>query len=148
MGPRGYGLLFAFNTLLIVILQIPLVNWISQYSNRVGIALGAFLIGGGLALMTLSNTVSYVILSSIIWTLGEIIFFPLIQVTIFNYASASSRTFYMSLYQFTYAGGIMFGPFGGSLIYHYANANVLWWVCGLLGLMIMLIFLSLPKNNF
>jgi len=147
LDPRSFGLLFSLSTLLIVVLQIPIINWMSRYRQRTGIALGALFVGSGMVLMTLGNTIGYAIISVIIWTFGEILFFPLIQVAIFNAATERTRVLYMGFYQFIFASGIVLGPIGGSLIYHYFSAMLLWWICGLLGFVAMLICFTLRKND-
>ena len=70
------------------------------------------------------------------------LFFSLVQIEILNRVKEHNRVFHMSPYQFIYAGGIILGPIGGSFIYHYFSADILWWLCGALGLTAAIMCLS------
>jgi predicted MFS family arabinose efflux permease len=147
ISANGYGFLFALNTWLVILLQLPLLYWCRHVSHTYIIAIGALCIGLGMGLLNVGHTWSLAIFSCFVWSLGEILFFSLSEVTLMNYAQEQTKVLFMSLYQFIYSLGAILGPLGGSIIYHFNGGALLWYCCAVLGFFCCGICFSLKYIN-
>jgi MFS family permease len=128
------GLLMGFNALLIVLVEMPLIHRIERYDQIKIIAFGSFLLIVGFAMMPLGSGFFFAILTVLIWTIGEMLVFPLSVGFIANRADDSSRGRYMGMYTFTFAIAFVFGPFTGTTIYDTFGPELLWYGIGAVGI--------------
>ncbi len=71
-----YGILFTINTVLIILIEVPLNNSIRSWSDRAALSTGAFLCAVGFGGMAFCKDIYGIIATIVIWTFGEMIFFP------------------------------------------------------------------------
>lgn len=74
-GMKSISFLFILNTIIIGLFQTPLVNYFGHYNKLLISGVGAFLIGFGFFVLNLSHFYILAIVSCIIFTLGEMLFF-------------------------------------------------------------------------
>ena len=125
--------LFLVNCLGIVVLQVWLIQKISRFDQAIIAGIGTFLIGFGLFMLILGSNYYLALFSALIWTLGEILALPVIQMLLYNKSPAATRATHMGLYQSVYAFANVIGPAIGSWLYRFHHGTVLWIVCGLFG---------------
>ena len=128
------GLLMGFNALLIVLVEMPLIHRIERYNLIKIIAVGAFFLIAGFAMMPFGNTFDFALLTVLIWTIGEMLVFPLSVGFIANRADDRNRGRYMGMYTFTFAIAFVFGPFTGTMIYETFGPKFLWYGLGVIGI--------------
>lgn len=126
--------LFLTNCLLIIALQVWVVEKTRRFDQAIVAGLGAFLIGLGLFILILGSSYYLALVSAVIWTLGEILAFPVIQMSLYNKANEAARATHMGLYQSVYAFANVAGSAIGSWLYHFNQGLILWIVCGLCGI--------------
>jgi MFS family permease len=129
-----YGLLFSLNCLLIVFLEVPLNIATSHWPHRRTLALGALLFGIGFGALALAWDVWSIAATVVIWTFGEMFFFPGMAAYLTDIAPASRRGEYMGLSQMVMGLAFMIGPWGGMLILGRFGGKTLWGTMFLLGL--------------
>jgi len=129
-----YGLLFSLNCLLIVFLEVPLNIATSHWPHRRVLALGALLFGIGFGALALAWDVWSIAATVVIWTFGEMFFFPGMAAYLTDIAPASRRGEYMGLSQMVMGLAFMIGPWGGMLILGRFGGKTLWGTMFLLGL--------------
>ncbi len=129
-----YGLLFSLNCLLIVFLEVPLNIATSHWPHRRTLALGALLFGVGFGALALAWDVWSIAATVVIWTFGEMFFFPGMAAYLTDIAPASRRGEYMGLSQMVMGLAFMIGPWGGMLILGRFGGKTLWGTMFLLGL--------------
>jgi MFS family permease len=129
----AYGLLFTLNCLLIVFLEVPLNIATSHWPHRRTLALGALLFGIGFGGLALAWNMWSVAATVIIWTFGEMFFFPGMAAYLTDIAPASRRGEYMGLSQMVMGLAFMVGPWGGMLILGRFGGKALWGTMFLLG---------------
>ncbi len=121
-----YGILMTINTGMIIFIEVPLNNYMSDWDDRKAIALGALLCGIGFGAMAFVNGFFPIIVTVVIWTFGEMIFFPAIS----SYASTISpeerRGEYMGYFQMTFSLSIMIGPWLGAEVLENFGHVILW----------------------
>ena len=141
-----YGLLFTINTLMIVFFELALNVATMHWTYRTHFFLGTFFITLGFAGLLFASQEWHVVLLTISWTLGEMIFFPSASSYIAEIAPESLRGSYMSVFATCSNLGMLLGPWGGALVMQQWGAHGLWLACGLMGIIGMLIFYSLKER--
>src|SRR4029077_2729781 len=71
-----YGLLFALNTVLIIIAEVPLNLAMAGWSSRWTLVLGATLYAVGFGSMAVLHNVPGLLGAAVVWTFGEMIALP------------------------------------------------------------------------
>lgn len=145
-----YGLLFTINTLLIVFFEIALNIAILNWPYRINFILGSLFITVGFTGFLFTTSVWGIISLSVIWTIGEMILYPSASSYIAEIAPEGRRGSYMSLFSTSTNLGILLGPWAGALIMQYLGGKMLWFVCGIWGIISIIVFnfLTEPKKNF
>lgn len=143
-----YGMLITLNTVLIILLEVPLNTAMAHWPHRRGLALGAFLCGAGFGGLAFATEVWGVAGTVVIWTLGEIILLPSTAAYVADMAPPERRGEYMGLYMMTSSLAFTIGPWIGAEILERFGARVLWsatFVCaGLSALMMSRVYSRAP----
>ncbi|MGC1183221.1 MFS transporter [Legionella sp.] len=114
LDEQAFSNLFLINTVLIVLFQVVIVDLASRYSLFLSAAVGAFLVGFGMYLLILGSSYFLTIISCFIWTVGEILTFPILQTLLYNRAKDDNKATHMGLYQTVYAW--LYPKYRGTLI--------------------------------
>ena len=142
INPKNTGFIFAINPFLIVLLQVPLVNLFGNYNKMMVVGMGAFFIGLGMFILTLSFTLINAILASVIYSFGEMIFTSVAQLICYQNGGQKKKGQSLGLYQTVYACSAVVGPTIGGLIYHHLGGNTLWYISGIIGLICLIICIN------
>lgn len=129
-----YGLLISLNGLLIILGELALTLITQKYAPIRVIALGYLLVGIGFALNVAAPRPTVLILSVVIWTLGEMVSAPVSATYVADLAPEHLRGRYMGVFGLTWAAGLMLGPALGAVLYA-SNPRLLWIACGFLGVL-------------
>jgi len=122
------------NALLIVLFEMPVIHKLEKSEHLRLIAIGALLLSMGFAILPLGTTFRFAILTVVIWTIGEIMVFPLLTGFISNRVPEKSCGKYLGMYNFSFALAFVVGPVLGTTIYDFVSPMMLWFSCGLLGI--------------
>ena len=98
MTEAGFGMLLAVNTVLIILVEVPLNAAMAHWSNRHALALGALLIGLGFGGMAIGGGVLWLSFTVVVWTFGEMIFLPASAAHVSEVAPPAQSGAYMGLY--------------------------------------------------
>lgn len=128
------GLMLTLNALLVVIFEMPLVHKIQKYDHLKMIALGSLLLGLGFALLPLSTMTVFAAFTVMIWSVGEMLVFPLLTSYIANRADDAARGKYLGLYNLSFSLAMFIGPAAGAGLYDQVSPTVLWIFCGITGI--------------
>ncbi|MCL4549027.1 MAG: MFS transporter [Bacteroidetes bacterium] len=142
-----FGMLMAINTVIIIFIEVPLNNFMARWDERKLIAVGALLCGLGYGLMILSSSILLIIFTVVVWTFGEMIFFPSSASYIAEISPEAKRGEYMGYFQMTFSFSMMLGPWLGTIVLDNFGASVLWLSAFGFGLLSMLIFQRKGGNS-
>lgn len=142
-----YGWLFTINTLMIVFLELILNVAMMNWPYRVNFMLGSALITLGFSGFIFVTQAWHIILLTMIWTVGEMIFYPSASSYIAEIAPPAHRGSYMSLFATSSNLGMLLGPWAGAIIMQHFGANRLWIVCGVWGILSLLFFFYTREPN-
>ena len=132
-SPEVYGLAISLNGVLVVLFELPMTNITKRFPVRRMMALGYVLIGIGFASNALARTVPLLVITTGLFTLGEMVAMPVGGAYVADLAPADRRGLYMGAYGLVWALAFVFGPSLGLMLFS-ANHIVLWLTCGVLGL--------------
>ena len=134
------GLVMAVNTVIIVVFEMILVHRVGAMDPLRLVGLGGFLFGLGFALLPFGSTFWYAVLSVVVWTVGEMLSFPLSAGVVANRAGDANRGIYMGLFTLSFEGAWIFSPILGTWIYQTWGPKTLWLGCGAVGLVLLVGF--------
>ncbi len=145
LSPRTFGLLFSLNCVLIVLFEVPLNAVTSHWSHRRTLALGALLSGAGFGGMAFARNVPGLAATVVVWTFGEMLFFPASAAYATDIAPSARRGEYSGLYTMMFSVGFAVGPWAGTVVLERAGARLLWGLTFVLGALAAAMFLRLPE---
>lgn len=134
-----YGFLFVINTVLIILLEIPLNLAMASWPHARSLALGTLLIGTGFGAMALASTPWAIVGTVVIWTFGEMILFPSAANYVADISTPARRGQYMGAYTMAFGLALTIGPWLGTEILAEHGPTVLWsgaFVCGIVAALI------------
>ncbi|PKL82667.1 MAG: hypothetical protein CVV24_08870 [Ignavibacteriae bacterium HGW-Ignavibacteriae-3] len=142
-----FGILMAVNTVLIILVEVPLNNVMAAWDDRKSLALGALLCAVGFGAMAFSHSIILIVITIVIWTFGEMIFFPS-STSYTAILSPEGRTGeYMGYFQVTFSFSLMVGPWIGAVVLDQFGSTILWSGCFFLGLISAVSFMMLKRHS-
>ena len=130
----SYGGLFVLNTLLIVALEVPLNTSMARWPARPTMALAAVLIAVGFGALGVAHAPLSIASTVVVWTFGEMIFFPTATAYVAELAPAGRTGEYMGAFAGTFSLALIVGPWLGVALLDRVGAPLTWTamlVCGL-----------------
>lgn len=144
LAPSNYGMLISLNGLLVILFELPLITVTQRFAPRSVIAFGYLLIGVGFALNGMSQSVLAFGVVVLVFTLGEMISFPVLNAYVADLAPEESRGRYMGAFGLSWAVALIGGPATGLFLFG-KSPVLLWTACGAMGIVASVIVLSLPR---
>lgn len=135
MGTTSFSILFTLNATIIVLFQAPILNSLAKQNKTFIVGLGASLLGWGMMLLNFSNFFTIAIVSCLITTLGEILFFSTAQLICYERSPAEKKGHALGMYRMVYAASRIVGPALGGVVYQQIGSQSLWSLCFLLGVL-------------
>ena len=129
-----YGGLFVLNTLLIVALEVPLNTAMARWPARPTMALAAVLVAVGFGALGAAHAALPIALTVVVWTFGEMIFFPTATAYVAELAPAGRTGEYMGAFAGTFSLALIVGPWLGVVLLDRFGGPVAWsalLLCGL-----------------
>ena len=133
MTEAGFGALLAINTVIIILVEVPLNAAMADWTHRYAISLGALLVGPGFGALIFVNSVSAAAATVVIWTFGEMILLPASSAFVSDIAPSKQAGAYMGLYTMGFSVAVAIGPWLGTQILEHYGSDAVWigtFVCG------------------
>jgi predicted MFS family arabinose efflux permease len=127
------GLLLSTNAVLIVLFEMQLVRRVERRPLLPLVALGSFVICAGYGLNAFARGPLGALVSIATWTLGEMLFFPLVAAFASQRAPEGSVGRYLSVFQLGFAIPFVLAPVLGTALYEHEGPRVLWASCAGMG---------------
>jgi predicted MFS family arabinose efflux permease len=134
-GIKAVSILLALNPAIIVLFQTPLVGMFSRVNKIMLVGAGAFLMGFGMLMLNFAMIYSIAILACVVYTIGEMLFFSSAQLVCYESGAPKKKGHSLGIYKTVYAVSTVIGPTVGGFIYHYFGGYIVWYGCGLIGLL-------------
>lgn len=128
MSEANFGGLMSFNGILIGVIEMPLIYILAKKRDQMGyIIWGVVLIGMSLVIFNIMGFNIYAaVVSMIIFSIGEIINFPLSSSLALGRSNPNNRGQYMGLYSMAFSVGLIIAPLIGFKIAEDFGYAVLW----------------------
>jgi len=134
-GIQAVSILFVIDTIMIILFQVPLLNLLRGFNKLFLVGVGAFLMGIGMALLTISYLFAIAIISCVIWTTGEMIFLATAQFVCYQRGGKNKKGQSIGMTQTAAALSRIMGPTAGGYIYYYFGGNILWYLSFFIGIL-------------
>ncbi|MBX2990869.1 MAG: MFS transporter [Bacteroidetes bacterium] len=121
-----FGLMFTINTVLIILLEVPLNLATAHRPHREMLSIGAVLVGVGFGAMVFISEFWGLAATVVVWTFGEMIFLPTSATYMSEIAPAERRGEYMGLYQMMFSLAFALSALVGTAILDQFGATTLW----------------------
>lgn len=138
-----FGILMAINTVLVVIIEVPLNDAMRNWKHWKALALGSILAGGGFGLLMFNPGLFFLVITVVIWTFGEMILFPAAGDYVATISPSEKRGEYMGYFQMTFSASLVLGPLLGTKVLDEFGSTILWGSVILLGLISTVMFWGL-----
>jgi MFS family permease len=143
----AFGLFSAINTVLIIIAEVPLNNMMADIKYGKSMFIGALFAAFGFGLMAIARDTAPLIISIIVWTIGEMIFFPVTAAYASEIAPPKKRGEYMGYFQMTFSFAFSAGPWLGTIVYDKYGSVTLWIGTLVMGLITAALMLFLKEKQ-
>ena len=132
LSPAQFGIVMAFNGIVIVIVELPLCQWLQRIEYRRVIYSGYLLLALGTASFFLASTMTGYVIAMTLFTLGEIVSFPIAMAYMSKLTPEKYRGRYFGFKGMTWS---LAGVAGSAGIYFYGQVGNTWWIlAGAVGL--------------
>lgn len=130
------GMVMAINALIIVLFEMVLVHRLAGRDPVRVTGVGAFLFCLGFSLLPLGSTFAFAAFTVVIWTIGEMLAFPMVTTAAANRAPEELQGAYMGLLNFAFASAFVAAPLAGTWVYENLGPRTLWFGCGAVGVVV------------
>lgn len=130
-----FGALLVLNTLIIVAIEVPLNVAMAHWPARRAITLAALCVAVGFGALAVARSPWAVALTVVIWTFGEMIFYPAATAHVAHLAPEGRTGEYMGAFASTFSAALIIGPWAGVALLDGFGARFTWLFmlgCGLL----------------
>ena len=128
-----YGALFVLNTLIIVAIEVPLNVAMAHWRTPLAIGLATMLIAVGFGALGFATTTIPIAITVVIWTFGEMIFFPTAVAYIAELAPPGKTGEYMGMFSGAMSLALIVGPWLGAFLLDHSGARATWATMFMLG---------------
>jgi predicted MFS family arabinose efflux permease len=121
-----FGGLFVLNTLIIIAVEVPLNTAMAHWPNGKSNALAAVLVALGFGGLALAQTPLPIALTVVLWTFGEMIFYPTSTAHVADLAPRGRIGEYLGAFSATISLSFIVGPWFGVWLLDRFGAQVMW----------------------
>jgi len=147
MPEINFGALLSLNAVIVVLLQFWVARRLEKYKPMLMMAAGSLLYAIGFAMYGVVSGIALFALAMIIITIGEMIVSPFQQSVVASFAPEDMRGRYMAVSSLSWSVAFTIGPYFAGLILDSANPDMLWLLCGGIGILATLGFVALNKTH-
>ena len=140
------GMLFAVNTLTVVIFEMPLVEWVKRWPMIRVIGWGSALSCIGFGILPFGSTFGFAVLGMLVMTSGEMLCMPLSASYAANRSPAGAEGKYMGWWSMSIALAFVLGPYLGSNLYS-VDPNLVWYASLVVAAVVWIGFHLLPIHQ-
>ena len=134
------GMIFTINTLLIVATEVPLNLAMHRWPHHRALVVGALCTAIGFGASGIATSTFGIALTVVVWTLGEMIVFPVGAAQMADFAPAGRSGEYMGAYSSTFSLAMVIGPWAGTAALDRFGSAVTWagvFACGLVAALVI-----------
>ena len=124
-GPQYYGTIMTINGIVVILLTMIVISLTRKIEPILNVSLAGILYAFGFGMIYFSTNLFLFAISTILWTLGEIIASTYSDVYIINHTPITHRGRFSAIIHILIGFGFIFGPYlSGIFISHYQVENI------------------------
>lgn len=120
-GVKLYSVLITLNAIVVLALQLPVGIYTERITIMRSLVIGILFFASGFVIFNFAHTFWMFIVGIIIFTVGEIFAFPMMNALIEEIAPDTQKATYLGASQFNNLGGFIGPVFGGWLLVNFAS---------------------------
>jgi MFS family permease len=124
-----FGMLISLNGLIICLVELPLTTLTRRRPARRVMVTGLAVIGVGFATTAFAHTIPMLVATVVVWTFGEMLYFPMAAAHVANVSPPDMRGRYQGSWGIAWGLGAVLGPVAGTAIFA-LQPRALWLACG------------------
>jgi MFS family permease len=125
-GPKYFGTLMTINAAIVILMTILLITFMKKINPILNVAIAGILFAAGFGMLYYSRFFVFFIMSTFIWTYGEILNAVSSNVIIANYSPVTHRGRFNAIIFFISGIGFTIGPLLSGLYIKYAGVKNIW----------------------
>lgn len=125
-GPKFYGSLMTINAVVVILMTLILISALKKLNPIINISLSGLLFAVGFGMLYFTQFYVLFIISTIVWTFGEIINSISSNVLIANYSPVTHRGRFNAIIYFISGVGFAIGPLFAGLFIRYLGVQNIW----------------------
>ncbi|HWE26340.1 MAG TPA: MFS transporter [Myxococcales bacterium] len=129
LGPSAYAFLMALNCLGVVFLQPILAPRLHRFDPARLLALSAVLFGAGYGVNAVGGNIGVYAIGTTLWTVGEVIGFPVASTMVANLAPPALRGRYQGAFSMAWGVAFTVSPLAAGEVMQRFGARSLWLLC-------------------
>jgi MFS family permease len=145
LNVTSYGIIAAVNAFLVVVIGLPMTALFTRVSRNMTLAIATLMLGLGMGLYSWTHSLAGYTLGVLIWTCGEIIYYPLSTALIAAISPTHLRGIYQGFFGISTSLSSLIAPILGGIILQYLGSTYLWTCCLAMGILIACVYLVLGK---
>jgi len=122
------GLLFSISGVTVVALQFPTSTWLERIPKQTGYILGVVILAAGITSIALAPSFQWLLVSVVLMTVGENMFFPIASVLVTEIAPEADRGMYVGVFSLFLSFGSNLSPLLGGTIWQVTGNAYLPWL--------------------
>ncbi len=139
----GYGWLISLNAAMVVLFQFPITRRIEKQPPMLMMAVGVFFFAIGLGMYGFVSAYWLFAVGMAILTVGEMVTVPIANAVVASFAPEDMRGRYNFIYGNSWGISFAVGPYLAGLIMDNYDPNLLWYACGIVGIITAFLFIAL-----
>ncbi|HML39187.1 MAG TPA: MFS transporter [Bellilinea sp.] len=143
---QQFGYILSLNALMVVLFQFSISRWVSRYRPMLIITIGTVFYAVGFGMYGVVKTYALFLAAMAVITIGEMLVSPTSQAVVARLAPEDKRGRYMAAFGFSWIVPTAVGPLLAGVIMDNTNADWLWYICFVLGIIAALAFMGLDIN--
>jgi MFS family permease len=125
-----FGALISMNGVIICLAELPLTSFTRRRPARRVMTLGMLVIGVGFLMTGFVSSIPLLATTVVIWTFGEMLYFPMASAHVANISPADMRGRYHGAWGIAWGLGAVLGPVGGTALFAF-HPRAVWMACAL-----------------
>jgi len=122
------GILFTASGATVVVLQFPTSTWLEKIPRQTGYILGVVILAAGITSIALAPSFHWLLVSVVLMTIGENMFFPIASVLVTEMAPEAERGTYVGAFSLFLSIGSNLSPLLGGTIWQLTGDPYLPWL--------------------
>jgi MFS family permease len=149
-GPKYYGILMTVNAVVVIFMTVLLISFMKKFNPIINISLSGLLFAAGFGMLYFTDLFVFFIISTVIWTFGEIIHSVSSNVLIADYSPVTHRGRFNAIIFFISGVGFTVGPLLAGLFINYSGIKNVWpymFLLSIIASILMLLLFFIEKRT-